>query len=130
MSGVDSPDYARAIVATQVLLGTFPAATTTADITLPATVTALWLWNGDNSYPITATVTGKTTGLQYPVYPFDIGSTNEGQQVPLIVLVSPVLDEVVTVSWNANADSDPWYVVGDTSMRVTAALHLQVPAPV
>lgn len=129
MSFPDTPDYARGIVAAQILLASVDAAADTVTVDLPSTVTALWLYGAaDNSTPVPSVV-GVTSGTLYPVYATLIDSTGSGSVGPTIALVSPVLDNAVTVTRQSGL-SAAWWVVGDTSMRVTASLPLTVYTPV
>lgn len=128
MSFTDSPDYSRGIVAAQVLLATVAAGTLTADVVLPPAVTALWIYGGQTLILNLPTVVGDSTGLAYPVNNFTTGSA-AGTYGPSIALVNPVLDGAVTVTVIDPPGAD-WYVIGDTSVRVVAALPLLVPAAV
>lgn len=129
MSFPDTPDYTRGDVAAQRLLGTFPAATTSASVILPAGVTALWLWMAGTENAHAVEVVGNDSGLIYPAYEFMGGSTGNSSLLPLVAIVSPVIDFSVTITWLDTPGTDPWYVVGDTSVRVTVSLPLVVPIP-
>ena len=126
MSFSDVPDYAAPGAPIQVLLATVPSGTLTADIALPLNVTALWIYGAQTLILNLPTVVGDKTGLAYPVNNFTTGSA-ANTFGPSIALVNPVLDQSVTVTVIDPPGTD-WYVIGDTSVRVVAALPLLVPA--
>lgn len=125
MSIPDTPDYTDAVVAAQILLASNPPATTTATVQLPGAVTALWIYNAQLNSEPAPVVTGTATGTLYPCYATLIASTGSGAPGPFIALVNPILDSEVTVTAPGTNVLD-WYVIGDTSMRVTASLPLTV----
>ncbi len=123
---LDSPDYSNAVIAARALLGSFTAADESASIALPSTVTALWVWYA--ALPATEqfpTATGDQSTIVYPVYQYT-ASLNDTGYPPFVFLVEPALDSSVTVAVGSPPFGN-WFVTGDTSLRIAAALPFIVP---
>lgn len=118
MTNIDAPDYQRAVVAADMVLGTFDAETASATVTLPPNVTAIWIVLGP---PPTSPpgVVGVTTGADYPVYSQTTQAESGDPVTTTVAIVAPSADTQVTITWPTSPDR-PWTVVGDTGGRWTA----------
>lgn len=118
MTVSDAPDYQRAVVAPQQLLGTISGGTA-GTFGLPANCEALIVHAPGGSVETLTSVVGTTTGTYYPFVALPISPGSSAGSV-YVATVVPALDAAVTIT--VSDASNPWYVAADGSTRAGASV--------
>lgn len=99
---IGQPDWQRAVVTPQVQLSSTETNPNTWEVSPPKNTRSLWIIPGQSNVG-TATVTGKTSGLAYPVVALPHALNDSGAATPIwIVAVMTALDDTYVINFAAN----------------------------